>query len=312
MYFPYLRGRQNELFALRELAFNKKIFANEAVLPIIEPVTLSGVKTSYKRFVSLQIPFILIANPLVGKLSELDVKNNLINGILKAYDGYYIGYLIHQQTTLKAITKFMQENDINSICFIHYSEPGDSGVVGYINQCSNIEHNIFLSSLTKRYVNSIKNTDSKVLLEDGFNKAPTNKEYLQNPNEHFCNEHFEYNSKGYTGFGDFCTIGEQFDDKKKFTPVAVAIHWTYLADKNNTIKINHFVSDTNDKSLDTGSQFIEAYKKLSTFFDTDSLFKPTLGSNAIRRYGDKGKYPSLGPVKKMSIMSHIELMRNTF
>lgn len=39
MYFPYLRGRQYELIALRELLANNKLGNN--VIPIIEPVRLS-------------------------------------------------------------------------------------------------------------------------------------------------------------------------------------------------------------------------------------------------------------------------------
>lgn len=39
MYFPYLRGRQYELIALRELINNDKL--SEHVTPIIEPVKVS-------------------------------------------------------------------------------------------------------------------------------------------------------------------------------------------------------------------------------------------------------------------------------
>lgn len=40
MYFPYLRGRQFELIALRELLEGKRI--SEKVIPIIEPVKPSS------------------------------------------------------------------------------------------------------------------------------------------------------------------------------------------------------------------------------------------------------------------------------
>lgn len=39
MYFPYLRGRQYELLALRELATNHLL--GDYVTPIVEPVKLS-------------------------------------------------------------------------------------------------------------------------------------------------------------------------------------------------------------------------------------------------------------------------------
>ena len=40
MYFPYLRGRQYELLALRELVKNNLL--GEHIIPIIEPVKLSS------------------------------------------------------------------------------------------------------------------------------------------------------------------------------------------------------------------------------------------------------------------------------
>ena len=54
MYFPYLRGRQFELIALRELLEGKRI--SEKVIPIIEPVKpsstlLKTLETSLQLFV---------------------------------------------------------------------------------------------------------------------------------------------------------------------------------------------------------------------------------------------------------------------
>lgn len=40
MYFPYLRGRQFELIALRELLESERI--GQEIIPIIEPVKPSG------------------------------------------------------------------------------------------------------------------------------------------------------------------------------------------------------------------------------------------------------------------------------
>lgn len=40
MYFPYLRGRQYELLALRELAANDLLGTH--IIPVIEPVKLSS------------------------------------------------------------------------------------------------------------------------------------------------------------------------------------------------------------------------------------------------------------------------------
>lgn len=40
MYFPYLRGRQYELLALRELIGNDKL--SDKIIPVIEPVKITS------------------------------------------------------------------------------------------------------------------------------------------------------------------------------------------------------------------------------------------------------------------------------
>lgn len=49
MYFPYLRGRQNELLCLRELLDAGKL--STKIIPIIEPVKFS--RTFFQRLQSL-------------------------------------------------------------------------------------------------------------------------------------------------------------------------------------------------------------------------------------------------------------------
>lgn len=40
MYFPYLRGKQEELLALQELLNNDRL--SEKIIPVIEPVKMSS------------------------------------------------------------------------------------------------------------------------------------------------------------------------------------------------------------------------------------------------------------------------------
>ena len=65
MYFPYLRGRQYELIALRELIDNDRL--SKYVTPIIEPVKVSPTLLStIKAFNEKNRDLILIRNPHVG------------------------------------------------------------------------------------------------------------------------------------------------------------------------------------------------------------------------------------------------------
>lgn len=56
MYFPYVRGRQYELLALRELATNNLL--GDYVTPIIEPVKLSP------TLVNVMAEFIKVKHPI--------------------------------------------------------------------------------------------------------------------------------------------------------------------------------------------------------------------------------------------------------
>ena len=70
MYFPYLRGRQFELIALRELL--EKRLIGDKIVPIIEPVKLTStlVKT-LNLYVEEKHKVALIMNPQVGNFVEM-------------------------------------------------------------------------------------------------------------------------------------------------------------------------------------------------------------------------------------------------
>ena len=65
-YFPFLRGKQNELLALRDLA--GKISSHGRVIPIIEPVKSNRTtEISIEEFVEKSMPFLFICNPIHGR-----------------------------------------------------------------------------------------------------------------------------------------------------------------------------------------------------------------------------------------------------
>lgn len=68
MYFPYLRGKQFELIALRELV--SLPLNPEKIVPIVEPVKqgLKTVSTALKALRPLNVQIQLIINPQVGEL----------------------------------------------------------------------------------------------------------------------------------------------------------------------------------------------------------------------------------------------------
>lgn len=111
MYFPYFRGRQYELLALKELASQKLI--SESIIPIVEPIKqIPALKNALKAFNDTGLPIGIIVNPEVGGLVG---KSNEICSILSTYQSTaFPGILINDdtQSALKELDKekFNQES----------------------------------------------------------------------------------------------------------------------------------------------------------------------------------------------------------
>ena len=97
MYFPYLRGRQNELLCLRELLNAGKL--SSKVIPIIEPVRFSSTFFStLTKFIEMDHKVIVIRNPKVGSFGkefndmqkniEKESDENKKQKLQKTLDGY--------------------------------------------------------------------------------------------------------------------------------------------------------------------------------------------------------------------------------
>lgn len=69
MYYPYFRGRQYEMLALKELATKKLI--SPSVVPVIEPVKfIPALNNSLAAFQEMSLPVALVVNPSVGDLTS--------------------------------------------------------------------------------------------------------------------------------------------------------------------------------------------------------------------------------------------------
>lgn len=69
MYYPYFRGRQYEMLALKELATKKLI--SPSVVPVIEPVkSIPALNNSLAAFQEMSLPVALVVNPSVGDLTS--------------------------------------------------------------------------------------------------------------------------------------------------------------------------------------------------------------------------------------------------
>lgn len=299
MYFPYLRGKQYELIALREL-IEKGLISNN-ILPIIEPVKLSPtLDKTIDIATTSNFKLALIFNPQVGDVTRKreKINSNYLSRVTN--NSLLYGYITNERM-YDDISIFIDQNDHtnNQILLVHIN---DKYADEYRNTFSNEPPIYNLIPDQRSY--SRKVSENRVIFEDRFTIQKRNADYAEKDDEFFSEDHLYYSADRFLGFSDYCTIGSNYTDGG-FRPYAVVIHVTYL-DNDNTIRIKHFVSNTNDDSTDTPRKFREALTKLIEWKNDSDINTHALG--ILQTHYDNDSYPSLGPLKKLSVMHHLELV----
>lgn len=309
MYFPYLRGKQYELIALRELS---EVLAvnSDKISPIIEPVKNSStLKTTLKEFKLKDINFNIILNPEEGD-SKPDT-NELIDVVKKQlhnYTNYQIALIVKEETNISEYLDLLKKSniDFDGITLIHFAITEAPAVIDFSGDFNFINNVVYFKKTSRRYYRRFdKNTC--VGLEDFFDSQIRNADYLKIQDSQFSEEHLFYKQDGFKGFSDFLTIGDNYSETG-FLPYAVAIHLSYI-DTQKRIRIRHFVSDSNEDATDVGGKFAEALEKLISWCNSNEIIETTALSQ-FRKLHSTGHFPGLGSIKKLSIMHHIELVLN--
>ncbi|GEO48004.1 sce7725 family protein [Companilactobacillus kimchii] len=296
MYFPILRGKQNELLALREL-LNDGVLSKK-ILPIIEPVSPSSTfRILLESFSDSNRKIAVIQNSSVADyegfkdadISEIKSKDN------------FVPALVLEGSDNESLSDY---SNINKMAII--GEKSD------FNDSSLIDGNTYLviEPNNRSAVRKLRNsTDFLVEMHDQFNKQDRNVDYLSKTDELFSTEHLYYKEDGYYGFSDYSVIGSDYSSAG-FAAKAVAIHLVYF-DENNELRVHHFVSDSNDNIQNPALKAHEALEKLVKFVSNPSFDKTKNDSEALREFEELykiDKYSGLGYIKKLSIKHHFEIM----
>jgi hypothetical protein len=297
MYFPYFRGRQYELLALRELA--KGNLLGKFVIPVIEPVKMtSTLDSAIKAFNDAQLPIALVFNPAVGDLTN---DSNTFESLYVQLNGPYIvpSMLLNNSTESTLMAFFSKGLSADKILTIMDNRD-------FIDTYKNLFYKVapkFTLFPDERQIRRTVN-QNKVLFEDKFNKQDRNADYPED--EFFSEDHLFFKDEGYVGFGDYSIIGNEYLESG-FAPYAVAIHIVYLT-TDNILRIRHFISDSNDDISDVAGKFHEAVSKLTIWYNNGQQQQRTKALSILTSYAETGYYPGLPTIKKLSIMHHLELL----
>jgi hypothetical protein len=306
MYFPYLRCKQFELLALRELA--SKLGKSGVISPVLEPVKKSttSLDKALESLIANNVNFTIILNPIHGEFTADDTALiDMINNKLEEYDNFQFGILVNQFLNLDEIEQLLDRiNFERPIALIHLHRVNDLDALAEWAKTKQIKYNLFGENIPVRRYRGIITATSKVILEDKFNPQIKNSDYLSIPEEFFSDEYLYFEEDGNVGFGDYLTVGNDYNETG-FLPYAVAIHLTYVKE-NEEIWIGHFVSDSNADTTDVAGKFGEALEKLIEFIDAEDIH--TEAAEEFREHHRNSHYPGLGSLKKLSIKHHLELI----
>ena len=303
MYYPYLRGRQFELIALREFAFQRE--KNNNVIPIIEPVkkTFNSMKLAIPKLIEGGVKFALVLNPQVGEIKDdtfkiIDGLKNELPDVTKWIPAFIV------TNNYNEVISLIEEFEYKAVMLI-CSDSVDT---------SNADFERLIFSPKAKYIVSKENRTLKrklngkekqlIRLDDNFKAQKRNSDYLPLSEEKFTEEHLFYKEDGYNGFSDYTVLVSDFIEGG-MTPHAVAIHLSYEK-PNKEIWIKHFTSISNDDRANIQGKFAEAVEKAVFFLDENKIDNEA--TNDLRKNFKDGKYPGLGTVKKISIKNHLELI----
>ena len=297
MYFPYLRGRQYDLLAIKALVQNDLI--NENIVPVIEPVKMSSTLANTIQVCKTKgFKIALILNPVVGDLESEDI--NSLKDIIAAP---IMPAIIMNKDAGSILSDLEQKEVDKSSVLIVLSNP--DYVEEYKKLFTGTAHNYTLFPDERGFRRAV--IGNKVLFEDKFHKLNKNADYAYNEDEFFSDDHIFYESEGYKGFGDYSIIGKDYEESG-FAPRAVAIHIVYI-DKEKRLRVHHFVSDSNYGIEDIAGKYYEAVLKLKKWVQNGYENQITDALSVLIEHASTGYFPGLPTIKKLSIMHHLELVR---
>lgn len=301
MYYPYLRGKQNELILLREQA---ELISKSKIIPIIEPVkkNLNPLNRAIKQLDIHNTKYIIIINPIHGDFKS---DSSLLIDNLGMSANLIIGIIITAKSKMADIIDLLEEFKTNKIAILHQGFTEGKALVENIADY-NISKHIFVNTeQNKLYQRHFQSVGERILIRDSFAKRVN---ALYTPEEHFSDLHITYPEENMDGFGDFLIVGDDYTESGG-PARAVAIHLTYLkSSDDDNMYIKHYVSERVEGVTDPGGKFLEALKKLVNDIDKYSDEFETEACEQYKKLYKDEHFPGLGIVKKLSMQHHLEII----
>ena len=298
MYLPYLRGKQFELIATRELS--EKVSSNY-FRPIIEPVrkNLSPLVRTVKHLSEKNITPLIIVNPSVGDFRS-DYQS-LVND-LHSHELNYLPCVAIRGGKSGIAREVIRGLDGPFALQITDGIDRETIAMSRDAEITVADHDSPPTALAQ--------LNNLVLLGDFFKKQKRNADY--SPESSFSHLHATYsNQRNVIGFSDYTLIGSVYSESGGPAYV-VTIHASYINEERfDEMFVRHYSSTDDGTPTDPAGKFAEALDMLIRDVDApNSFFYQSSALEEFRKLNSSGHFPGLGQVKKLSMEHHIETVCN--
>lgn len=299
MYFPYLRNRTNEMFAVLEVA--PVTAAARLVVPIFNLVDEGPHFTSRAmRIAAANQPFAVLTNT-ASPTAQTNIVQFLSAARASHPDLVFPAFEISQNTTYAEIAWFTSVFSSYQSIFLHRDPASFAGLNAFLLSFTLPPMHLSvvgaLPSLSSLSAPSL----GTAILSDAFLRQAVNGAYKVN--SAFDNYASAYGALGFDGFGDFATVGDHFR-KGGGQASHVALHLTEPSGSN--LVCNHFVSHSTPKSASINFKYADALALLRKHVSSNPGAFATTGA---QDFVIPHTYQGLGMAKRWSIKHHLELMQ---
>lgn len=296
IYYPYLRGRMYDLMALKELVEQKQL--SDKIVPIIEPVRDSKeLQQTVKTFIKNQQPFSIVANPQVSVYGLNDTKLHPLPAV-DNLDFYYPSAILAADFSSEFLKTAGKQRSL-------LIAPNYELLKAYRkNQILQAADKILIPDVARIHQMI---SQKAVHLSDPLTFVRHVEDYADLDDEFFEPANWYQQVDNFDGFGDYSMVGHVYFDKGIPTR-AIALHLIYVV-ADGTLRIHHFVSDSNESMRGQKEKFFEALSKMVSWSNKNiNGLNQTPALKSLLEYSQRDKFPGLGTVKKLSLMHHFQLM----
>ncbi|KRO03906.1 hypothetical protein IV54_GL001886 [Levilactobacillus paucivorans] len=298
IYFPYFRGRQYDLLALKNIAQQHALPPN--IIPIIEPVRdIRALPQTVAAFVEHDQPLVVIANPTVSDYALTQQK-------LYDWRSYadnpnlIVGHIL----TPTIIPEDLQATPDHQTLLVarQYDELLAASHAGWLDAPTH------LLVPPEARIRRLLTRPSGSLFDHAW-LPEHDRSYADITDGFFSEDWQQARLDGYTSISDY-TIGGAHYSEHGYPARAVTLHLTYFA--GDQLRIHRFVSDDREDFRHPKEKFFQAVAKLAAWLPAQPAAVQTPAALALADYHVTQHFPGLGVVKRLSLEHHLQTMATYF